>query len=177
MSNAIDLAQTVQVSSQVGTYRRIVTGSDEHGKSYIVSDANCANVQAIMGMPEFATTELWKTSETPVRLSEEPADPAAGPVVLPPPLQGTVFRIVEFPPDAAIKARFPAASEEHLMHRTPSIDYAYVISGEIYAVLDRQETLMRAGDVMIQRGTNHDWINRTAEPCRVLFVLIGATLP
>ncbi|WLE61157.1 cupin domain-containing protein [Burkholderia plantarii] len=177
MSNAIDLAQAVQVSDQVGTYRRIVTGSDENGKSYIVSDAKCANVQAIMGMPEFATTELWKTSETPVQLSEEAADPASGPVVLPPPVRGSVFRVVEFPPDSAIKAKFPVAGKEHLMHRTPSIDYVYVISGEIHAVLDKQETLMRAGDVMIQRGTNHDWINRTAEPCRVLFVLIGATLP
>ena len=81
---------------------------------------------------------------------------------------------MEFPPDADWVSDTTAAPA---MHRTPSLDYAYVIDGEIVAVLDQGEALMRAGDVLIQRGTNHAWVNRSAKACKVLFVLIDAVLP
>ena len=58
------------------------------------------------------------------------------------------------------------------MHKTRSVDYAIVIAGEIVAILDREETVMRAGDILVQRGTNHAWANRSDAPCRIAFILI-----
>ncbi|MCA2208652.1 cupin domain-containing protein [Nocardia rosealba] len=87
-------------------------------------------------------------------------------VPLEPPDRGTGLRIVGFPP-----AETESAPD---MHRTASLDYAYIIEGEIYAVMDDDSTLMRAGDVLIQRGTNHGWANRSDRACRVLFVLLDA---
>lgn len=177
MSDAIDLKQVVPAADTVRLYRRIITGHNSAGRSIIVEDAACPNVQTIMGVPEFATTEFWKTVETPVDLTKEQADPAAGPVTLPPPVNGTVLRVVEFPPDSLVRDKMPQSPPKDLMHRTASIDYAFVIEGEVFAILDEEETLMKAGDFMIQRGTNHNWSNRSSAPARVLFVLIGATLP
>jgi mannose-6-phosphate isomerase-like protein (cupin superfamily) len=103
---------------------------------------------------------------------------------------GTKLRVVEYPPDAVRFARGGDAGTTREMrggadvatdtarhpgmHKTASLDYAIVLSGEIYAVLDQGETLMRTGDVLIQRGTSHAWSNRTDEPTRVAFVLVGA---
>jgi quercetin dioxygenase-like cupin family protein len=68
-----------------------------------------------------------------------------------------------------------AATRRHPgMHKTDTIDYCVVLSGEIWAVLDESEVLLRAGDVLVQRGTNHAWSNRTGEPCVIAFVLIAA---
>jgi quercetin dioxygenase-like cupin family protein len=58
------------------------------------------------------------------------------------------------------------------MHRTKTVDYGIVLSGEVYLVLDKQETLLKAGDVVVQRGTNHAWANRSSEPCRMAFILV-----
>jgi len=77
---------------------------------------------------------------------------------------GTVFRMIEFAPGAAPR-----------MHRTDSIDYAVVISGEIDMQLDDSEVHLKAGDVLVQRGTIHNWVNRGDQPCVMAFVLIGAT--
>ena len=108
---------------------------------------------------------------------------------LEPPRNGSIFRIVEFPPDAAgggfdRAASFramgashtmdPDASRHPAMHRTDTVDYAIVLSGEIWALMDEGETLMRAGDTLVQRGTNHAWSNRSVEPCVVVFVLVSA---
>ena len=110
-------------------------------------------------------------------------------MTLEPPLNGSIFRIVEFPPDAAgggfdRTAAFramgashtmdPDASRHPAMHRTDTVDYAIVLSGEIWALMDEGETLMRAGDTLVQRGTNHAWSNRSDQPCLVVFVLVSA---
>ena len=176
MTDSIDLSKTTVIDSSVTTFRRLVTGESSSGKSFIVEDVVCPNVQAILGIPFFAATELWKTFETPVDLAGEVKDPAEGLPSLAPPPAGTAFRIVEFPPDSSVEAMLAQGSRAAVMHRTPSIDYAYVIDGEIYAVLDDAEALMKAGDVLIQRGTNHGWSNRSNRPCKVLFVLISAIL-
>ena len=96
---------------------------------------------------------------------------------------------MEFPPDAAgggfdRAASFramgaghtmdPDASRHPAMHRTDTVDYAIVLAGEIWALMDEGETLMRAGDTLVQRGTNHAWSNRSVEPCLVVFVLVSA---
>ncbi|MEM7543821.1 MAG: cupin domain-containing protein, partial [Pseudomonadota bacterium] len=118
------------------------------------------------------------------------ADNADRPVHLEPKRTGSIFRIVEFPPDSTWKdgadgaAAFAeiqaahAADGEHAdpaMHKTDSVDYALVLDGEIWAVMDTDERLMKAGDALVQRGTNHAWSNKTEQVCRVMFVLSGAT--
>jgi quercetin dioxygenase-like cupin family protein len=103
-----------------------------------------------------------------------------------------VFRIIEYPPDkqrrAALEqqrtsaddgsghgAAFDRGSPRHPgFHQTSSVDYAIVLSGEIYALMDEGEVLLKAGDVLVQRGTNHAWSNRTDEPAYLAFVLIDA---
>jgi mannose-6-phosphate isomerase-like protein (cupin superfamily) len=136
---------------------------------------------------------VWQTARDVVVDAVEP-DPTGGPHRLPPPDGGTVFRITEFPPDTmqsadAARAReiFAAMGGEHtlspkrqqphaLMHRTRSVDYAIVLEGEIVLVLDDSEVALRAGDVVVQRGTNHAWSNRSGAPCRMAFVLVDAQL-
>src|SRR5204862_3636343 len=109
---------------------------------------------------------------------------------LQPPQNGTIVRIVEFPPDntrpqdSDSHAGFKAIGAGHaqdrksadpMMHRTSTVDYIIVLKGEIYAVMDKGETLLRAGDILIQRGTNHSWSVRGNEPCIVAAILVNAT--
>jgi mannose-6-phosphate isomerase-like protein (cupin superfamily) len=171
--------------------RRIVTGHDARGRSIIASDAPSPHVLALMDDPPFGLTDLWVTHASPADNSGS-ADAAARPAItLEPPRGGSIFRVVEFPPDQATagkldrKKLFEAmhageamdreGARHPGMHKTATVDYAIVLSGEIYAVMDEGETLMKAGDCLIQRGTNHAWSNRGAVPCLVAFILVSAT--
>jgi naringenin degradation protein FdeH len=168
--------------------RRIVTGHDEKGRSVILSDGPSPHVLALPGRPDFALTNLWVTDATPAS-NEGHADAAARKVVLEPPAGGTIFRVVEFPPESRARtfdrdAAFAAMGAGHAldpdgarhpgMHKTSTVDYAIVLSGEIYALMDDGETLMKAGDTLVQRGTNHAWANRSDAPCLVAFILVSA---
>ena len=168
--------------------RRIVTGHDAKGRSIILSDGPSPHVLTLPGRPDFGLTNLWVTDAAPADNSGT-ADAAARPVVLEPPPNGSLFRVVEFPPDSAPggfdrTAAFKAMGAGHAMdadasrhpgmHKTSTVDYAIVLSGEIWALMDEGETLMRAGDVLVQRGTNHAWSNRSTAPCLVAFILINA---
>jgi mannose-6-phosphate isomerase-like protein (cupin superfamily) len=115
-----------------------------------------------------------------------------GPLVLPPPKHGTRIRYVDIPPDTKeflekgaerMNAAFTQIgdakastvnkdSPHPLMHRTESVDYGVVIAGAIVLILDDSEVALKTGDVVIQRGTNHAWANRTSEMCRMLFMLV-----
>jgi hypothetical protein len=179
------------MASRIQPVRRIVTGHDAKGRSTILMDEASPHAVTLPGVDNFGCTDLWKTYATPAD-NAGTADACHGPLALAPPQRGSVFRVVEFPPDkeyigkwkredafAAMgesgAAAVTASAERHEgMHRTHSIDYAIVLSGEIWAVLDTAETLMRAGDVLVQRGTNHAWSNRSEKPCLVAFVLIDA---
>jgi mannose-6-phosphate isomerase-like protein (cupin superfamily) len=170
--------------------RRVVTGHNEKGKSMIVSDGPSPHVLALPGVADFALTNLWVTDGSPADNAGD-ADAAARPVVLEPPPGGTIFRVVEFPPDNSLGERFdrkaafatmragdamdPDASRHPGMHKTATVDYAIVLSGEIYAVMDEGETLLRAGDTLVQRGTNHAWSNRSQTPCLVAFILVSTS--
>ncbi len=116
-------------------------------------------------------------------------DAAARPVRLEPPKNGTILRVVEFPPDAHwrnkadARAGFKSIGAAHvvdkgsadaMMHRTSTVDYAIVLKGEIHAVMEQGETLLKAGDILVQRGTNHSWSVRGNEPAMVAFVLVSA---
>jgi len=173
--------------------RRIVTGHDVRGRSVIVSDAPSPHVMTLRGIPTFGVTEIWTTDSMPA--DNRPAkDPCKVPAQLAPPKRGTVVRVVEFPPDkrwiasadrdqafasmgrsgAQALAHDASASRHPMMHRTQTVDYAIVLSGEIWALMDSDETKMKAGDILVQRGTNHAWSNRSNKPCLVAFVLIDA---
>jgi mannose-6-phosphate isomerase-like protein (cupin superfamily) len=171
--------------------RRIVTGHNAQGRSVIVSDGPSPHVLALLDDPPLGMTDLWVTARTPAD-NTGTADAAARPAItLEPPRGGSIFRVVEFPPDQATAGKLdrrklfeamhageamdPGGARHPGMHKTATVDYAIVLSGEIYAVMDAGETLMRAGDCLVQRGTNHAWSNRSQAPCLVAFVLISAS--
>jgi quercetin dioxygenase-like cupin family protein len=110
--------------------------------------------------------ELWATDAVPSPIGTEltgtgPSDPAAGPVSVAPAPNGTKIRINELPPGAGSP-----------MHRTQTVDYGIVLDGEVVLVLEDSETVLRAGDVVVQRGTSHRWENRSEATARVAFILI-----
>lgn len=171
--------------------RRVITGHDANGKAICIedSDATC-----ILSRPErkgVTLTNLWQSDTTPAEFDgvEETVD---GPLVLHPPENGSVFRIVEFEPEdpeeiAKVdgKAAFATmgASDNIIenarhpyMHRTDTVDYGVVLTGEIWLLLDEEkdDVLLKAGDTFVQRGTNHAWANRGTESCQVMFVLVDA---
>jgi hypothetical protein len=168
--------------------RRVVTGHDRDGKSIIASDGSAPNLKEMPSFPGLALTDLWETKGAPAS-NEGDADAAARPVHLEPPKNGTIVRIVEFPPDSTRpgtsdgREGFKAigaghAQDKHssdpMMHRTGTVDYIIVLKGEIYAVMEKGETLLKAGDVLIQRGTMHSWSVRSNEPCIVAAILVNA---
>src|SRR5262245_33741926 len=145
------------------------------------------------GHTAFAAVNLWITDSYPPALAFKD-DPAAKPIGISPPDNGTKLRVVEFPPlDAATEAkmepnflmktvgeRVPKRGlpvTHPLMHRTRSVDYAVILSGEIEMKLDDSVVLLRPGDVVVQQATNHAWVNRGTQPCRILFVLMDAKEP
>ncbi|MGY0498407.1 cupin domain-containing protein [Nocardia sp. FBN12] len=142
--------------------RRIVTGHDDSGRPVIAEDADCPHIQTTAGAQ---VINLWLHDGTP-RNDTAYADPVGPDVPLPPPDGGGLLRVVEFGPHGQ-------GTAPHL-HRTRSLDYAYVIAGEIVAVVGTDETVLRAGDALIQRGTTHAWDNRSDLPCTILFVLLDA---
>ena len=168
--------------------RRIVTGHDDQGRSvFVMDDASPFVFTPAPGAP--TVTELWETREAPASNAgnDEVMDHKFG---ILPPKSGSVFRIIEYRPDKERFASYDREAAFHAMgadkaldrgaprhpgfHKTDTIDYVIVLEGEIYALMDEGERLMRAGDVLIQRGTNHAWSNRTDKPCIVMFVLIDA---
>lgn len=170
--------------------RRVVTGHNAAGKSIFVMDGPTPHV--FRRAPGSAiVNELWETAQTPAD-NRGNEDSIRRGHRLPPPKRGSVFRIIEYPPD---QERLGALAQEHALpddgsghakardrnnprhpgfHKTDTVDYAIVLAGEIHALMDEGEVLLKAGDVLIQRGTNHAWSNRTDEPALVAFVLIDA---
>lgn len=176
------------MSDDLPAIRRIVTGHDAHGRSAIVEDAPATAVRTVPERPGYRAVNVWRTEDAPARI--DAPDTVASQRGILPPARGTILRIIDFPPEPrgpealerAMRATFSGiypdaqhatnAGAHPGMHRTDTVDYAIVLEGEIYAVLDEGETLMRAGDVLIQRGTNHAWANRSDRIARVAFVLI-----
>ena len=166
----------------------MVTGHDAEGKAVVLIDGAAQNVK-LRKATGLVSTLLWVTEESPADASGN-ADRASREIGVAPPPGGSVFRIVDFPPAADFGAVDNAAMLREMgigpdqsdarhasMHRTKSIDYAVVISGEIDMLLDDSEVHLKAGDVLVQRGTNHAWVNRGRENCRIAFVLIDAAEP
>ena len=171
--------------------RRVVTGHNDQGRSIITEAGDVPKSIDFEAIPGIRFHEVWNTTETPA-LIDNGEDPTLGPVVLSPPQNGSRIRFVDFPPDAShqlqggdagVKEAFATVGDEAastatndskhaLMHRTQSVDYGIVMEGEITLILDEDEIDLKAGDVVVQRGTNHAWANRSDSMCRMLFILV-----
>lgn len=167
--------------------RRVVTGHDADGGAIVVSDETATCILERPNRPGVTLTNLWQTDRTPAPING-PEETVDGPLILAPPENGSVCRIVEFQPeDPDVLAKLDGATafaemgaaetvvenaRHPFMHRTATVDYGIVLEGEITMLLDDSEVTVRAGDVVIQRGTNHAWSNRSAAPCRIAFILI-----
>ena len=168
--------------------RRVVTGHDASGRAVVLFDGESPHRFVLEKAGGLKLTEMWETRGSPADNSGS-GDAGDHERRIEPVGAGSVFRVIEYPPDRErLKTLDPdrffhamgakaadAATRRHPgMHRTNTIDYCVILSGEIWAVLDDSEVLLRAGDVLVQRGTNHAWSNRTEEPCLIAFVLIAA---
>lgn len=144
------------------SFRRIVTGHDDAGRAVVWMDADAQNHK----FPDrhVSSTLMWSTDQTPTGWVG-PEDEGARILGTAPPAGGTRFTMMEFQPGNAL----------HGLHRTDTVDYVICLQGEIDMYLDAERFVtVRAGDVLIQRGTDHAWVNRGAEPCRLAVVLIDA---
>jgi mannose-6-phosphate isomerase-like protein (cupin superfamily) len=163
--------------------RRVVAGEDETGKAVIQFDSEAQNVSQPTSSIE--TTLLWVTDSAPASNAgnEDTADQVIG---IPPPPNGSIFRTVEFGPEGSegasdeleylstVGAEQEEGARHPGMHKTNSIDYAIILTGEIDMLVDEDEVHLKAGDVVVQRGNNHAWANRGTEPCKIAFILIDA---
>jgi mannose-6-phosphate isomerase-like protein (cupin superfamily) len=172
--------------------RRVVTGHDEKGRAVVISDGPAPSVHVNRLERDWFSVDIWRTHETPANIMAKAPEPTEGPRRQMPTRNGTVLRINSFPPESeAVRKMSPADSlhafealgnpkaatygkggRHPMMHRTESIDYALILSGEITMLLDDKEVRLKAGDVVVQCGTNHAWSNRSNAPCIVAFVLI-----
>ena len=168
--------------------RRVVTGHQD-GVATVIMDSEATCILQRPNRPGVTLTNLWQVDSTPAKM-ERHDDPVAGPLILHPPENGSVFRIVQFDPeDPEVLATLDGKSafaemgaganvvegaRHPFMHRTDSVDYAVVLTGEIYMMMDEDEYLLKAGDTVVQQGTNHAWSNRGTEPCQIAFILVDA---
>jgi mannose-6-phosphate isomerase-like protein (cupin superfamily) len=172
--------------------RRVVTGHDENGRAVVLSDGDAPFVYVSPLQPDRFAVDIWRTHEMPARIVAEAPEPTEGPRRQLPTKNGTVLRINTIPPETegmrgmtpsdstrAFEAMGNPTAATHgkggrhpLMHRTETVDYALILSGEITMLLDDEEILLKAGDVVVQCGTNHAWSNRSDAPCTLAFFLI-----
>ena len=169
---------------------RVVTGHDGNGKAIVASDGPLPTVVELQALPGMVFHEVWETQGAPAPV-DNGADPTTAPLLHGPPKHGNRIRFVDLPPDSdwldrgasgmvdlfaevngAEALTTKADSPHQMMHRTEAIDYGVVIEGELTLVLDDSEVQLKPGSVVIQRGTNHAWANRTSKPCRMLFIQI-----
>ena len=181
-----------QSKTKFAALRRVVTGHDKDGKAVAIMDGPNPH-EIVREGSGIAARLMWVTGKTPADASANDDRAATIKVGLAPPKGGSVLRVVDFPPvreDAALLANplSKQIGDDHkpsgarpirhpLMHRTQTVDYAIVMSGEIDMLLDDTELHLKAGDILVQQATNHAWVNRGKEVCRIAFVLIDADEP
>jgi uncharacterized cupin superfamily protein len=173
--------------------RRIVTIDDDEGKSVAIADGPSPNVRGDPARPGFSSARIWVADSSPVRIGAY-RDTVLRPHTIEPPRGGSVCRVVTFPPDDTFRGKVgakeveafframgsPAASTysadapHPYMQKTRTLDFCLILEGEITLVLDTAEVHLKAGDTVVQRGTNHAWSNRSNKPCRIAFSLHDA---
>jgi len=148
--------------------RCVVTGH-KAGKSTIIQDGLVDNISE--HIPGLIISDVWATDSMPVDLEKEvKIENTLFPLT---PQNGSYFRYVHIPPDTALE-KYPSKNGMHpLMHKTDTLDYIIILSGELYLVLEEGETLLKAGDIVIQQGTQHAWSNRSNKPCIQLAILLS----
>jgi hypothetical protein len=165
------------------TARRVISGVDADGKSTILTDEN---TKTRVALPAFTVNDVWRLDSLPGTFGA--GDALKSEVELEPPAQGLVVRLATFPPDSEIDPALYAESIGDLhgqdanagsdeivgLHATETIDIATILDGEIYAVFETGETLLRAGDTVINRGNKHAWSNRTDKPVTMVAVMLPA---
>ena len=177
-------------TGQASEIRRVVTGLSADNKAIVLFDSRDT---LAVGKSGNGSLNLWTTDASPPSFSFKD-DAAKKPLGLSPPDNGTAFRVVEFPPttpvdeakmDPQLMMRLvgdhaPARGlpvRHPFMHRTRTVDYAIIMSGEIDMKLDDSVVHLKAGDVVVQQATNHAWINHSGQPVRVMFVLMDSKQP
>lgn len=178
----------VKLPDGVKPVRRIVTVDDRNGKSKAASDAPSHDVRVDPARPGYASTRIWVTDRSPARI-QGIRDTLHLPHTLEPPAGGSVCRVVVFPPDDSYRGKvgdkevraffaamgspgastYSAQAPHPYMQKTATLDLCIVLEGEITLVLDTEEVSLKAGDSVVQRGTNHAWSNRSNHPCVVAF--------
>ncbi len=172
------------------TFKRIVTGHTPDGNATVTHFGPTPITFALQAVPGTVFHEIWNTSACPAVI-DNGVDPTEKPLQLSPVAFGSVIRVVDIPPDAiqnnvsseAAAQAFAEIGQAHagtggadskhkLMHRTETIDYGIVTEGEVWLVVDDQEVQLSRGDVVVQRGTNHAWSNRTDQMARMVFILL-----
>ncbi len=168
--------------------RRVVTSENDEGRSYVmIDDHEPVRREIARGL---AFTELWETGPPPAKLPVRDDPTSTGLGIMDSSMRGTSFSIMELPPDEQAYADggeaeiFAALGAQETMsgndadgppgmHKTDTINYLYVLSGEVYLVLDEDEVLLEKGDALVQCGASHAWSNRSGKPC----VIAGVTVP
>jgi uncharacterized cupin superfamily protein len=169
--------------------RRIVTVDDDEGQSVAIADGAPPDVQHDPARPGFASARIWVTAASPAQIGPYRDAVRSFPRALLPPRGGSVCRIVTLPPDDTFRGKIGAAEVAAFFHaagspdastysrnaphpymqQTPTLDFCLILDGEITLVLDTEEVHLKAGDTVVQRGTNHAWSNRSNKPCRIAF--------
>lgn len=166
--------------------RRVVTGFNEANQAIITEDGAPTRVFDNLGQPGLVFHEVWNTQSSPAPIGRSSAEPGEDKLALAPPKGGTRIRVLDVPPDrpddvletvfdniAASDNFKGAASQRHAsFHRTETVDYGIMLEGELVLIMDEGETTVRPGDIVVQRGTNHGWANRSNANARIAFVLI-----
>jgi mannose-6-phosphate isomerase-like protein (cupin superfamily) len=187
--SAVVITTSIFSIAYASDIRRIVTTLDVNNKSTTLFDSKVPLEVGKSGMPGAV---LWVTDSSPAGFSQQ--DTGKRPIGISPPDNGTVLRVVEFPPvdDARLATMDPnfmmkvvgstapargVPPTNPMEHRTRTVDYAIIMSGEIDMMLDDKTVHLKTGDVVVQQATNHAWLNHGKEPCRVLFVLMDSKQP
>ncbi len=167
--------------------RRIVTIDDSEGKSLAIADGPSPDVSGDPARPGFSSTRIWMTDASPPSIGDYRDAVTQYPASLEPPPRGSVCRILTLPPDAGFLGKIHAGDVEAFframgspqastyaksaphpyMQKTRTLDFCLILEGEATLVLDTGEVHLKAGDTVIQRGTNHAWSNRSDRPCRI----------
>ena len=142
--------------------RRVVTGSNEEGKSIVLIDDDATNYKEVV--PGFRRTDIWTTETSPVDNTGN--EDMGAKEVLFPSQSGTLFTYAEIDPGFGV--------DEPGWHATDTIDYVVVLKGEVYFLLDEEQVLLKAGDMLVIRGIRHAWVNRSSEPCILGGAMIGS---
>lgn len=178
--------------AELGAVRRVVTTVDANDKAIVLFDGDNPN-RVLRPARGNVMNLLWVTAGAPADMTGD-TDRGAVEIGTQPPPGGTALRIIDYPPTTPEQeAKLDVGQRQReighdaprrglppshpFMHRTRSLDYAIVVSGEIDMLLDDSTVHLKAGDVLIQQGTNHAWINRGKEVCRIAFVLVDAKEP